>query len=116
MVSSAEVFSVFPPGVILAWHAHSGNVPAGWAICDGANGTPDLRGKFLRGVSNFADVGGHGGNNTSQITVVEDGRRVSDWRWGDTPWASGPNPARGGQSFTIDNRPPYFDVLYIMKN
>jgi hypothetical protein len=24
------------------------NIPVGWVICDGTNGTPDLRGRFIR--------------------------------------------------------------------
>jgi hypothetical protein len=24
------------------------DIPDGWAICDGTNGTPDLRGRFIR--------------------------------------------------------------------
>ena len=46
-----------PKGVILAWYAQSGTIPDGWAVCDGVNGTPDLRNRFLRGVATFADVG-----------------------------------------------------------
>lgn len=38
-----------PIGAIIMW---SGAViPAGWALCDGANGTPDLRSRFIVGAS-----------------------------------------------------------------
>lgn len=37
-----------PTGTIVMWFGTDANIPAGWAICDGANGTPDLRGKFIR--------------------------------------------------------------------
>jgi hypothetical protein len=50
-----------PHGVILAWYSKEGAIPSGWAICDGTNGTPDLRGRFLRGVASMAEVGGKGG-------------------------------------------------------
>lgn len=30
-------------GMIVIWHGTSGTVPAGYYICDGNNGTPDLR-------------------------------------------------------------------------
>ncbi|MEA2981194.1 MAG: hypothetical protein QOF09_3017 [Alphaproteobacteria bacterium] len=106
--------TVFPSGLIVAWYARSGAIPSGWAICDGTNGTPDLRGKFLRGVSNFADVGGTGGSDSFTINVGQDGRKGSDYHWGSTPWSQEPNPARGNQTYTVDNRPPYFDILYIM--
>jgi len=43
-----------PKGSIIAW---TGNIaPNGWALCDGNNGTPDLRGRFILGygTGNFA--------------------------------------------------------------
>ena len=39
-------FNLLPRGVIVAWS--NATPPAGWALCDGANGTPDLRGRFIR--------------------------------------------------------------------
>ena len=44
-----------PMGVITAWYGMSTAVPSGWAICDGTNGTPDLRGRTIIGV-NGADA------------------------------------------------------------
>lgn len=35
--------------MILIWSGAVVDIPAGWALCDGNNGTPDLRGKFLIG-------------------------------------------------------------------
>ena len=35
----------FPIGVIIAWNSEL--IPVGWVICDGFNGTPDLRGRFI---------------------------------------------------------------------
>lgn len=45
----------FVPGVIVAWSGTIANIPAGWALCDGTNGTPDLRDKFIIGAK---DVNG----------------------------------------------------------
>lgn len=36
-----------PPGAIIMWNGAT--IPQGWAICDGTNGTPDLRGRFIIG-------------------------------------------------------------------
>ena len=47
-------------GIIVAWSGSVANIPTGWALCDGTNGTPDLRGRFLRMLSqpgNSADQG-----------------------------------------------------------
>lgn len=42
-----EVSDVFPPGGIIMWSGLEADIPKGWALCDGANGTPDLRGRFV---------------------------------------------------------------------
>ena len=38
-------------GIIVAWSGLIANIPTGWGLCDGTNGTPDLRGRFLRMLS-----------------------------------------------------------------
>lgn len=42
---------MFKAGMILPFSGLLADVPSGWAICDGTNGTPDLRGRFVLGVS-----------------------------------------------------------------
>jgi hypothetical protein len=34
-----------PVGHIESWSGHIENIPKGWALCDGTNGTLNLRGK-----------------------------------------------------------------------
>jgi hypothetical protein len=116
-LAAIETFGAnFPRGTIIAWFASSGAVPNGWAVCDGSNGTPDLRGRFVRGVATFADVKANaGGSERVQFMVREDDRNGSDFKWGETPWNSRPHPARGGQAFDIDVRPPFADLIFIMK-
>ena len=40
-----------PIGCILMWSGEESKIPDGWALCDGGNGTPDLRGRFIVGVN-----------------------------------------------------------------
>ncbi len=47
---------------ILLWGESS--IPENWQICDGTNGTPDLRGKFVYGASSDGDIGSMGGTNS----------------------------------------------------
>lgn len=52
------------------WHGLLVDIPNGWALCDGTNGTPDLREKFVRGAANGIDPGGIGGALTHNHTGV----------------------------------------------
>jgi hypothetical protein len=36
-------------GTIIPWWGHSKRIPAGWAVCDGTDGTPNLRDRFIYG-------------------------------------------------------------------
>jgi hypothetical protein len=49
-------FTKLEKGSIIAFYAKNGDIPKGWKICDGANGTPDLRNRFIMGVSSMAEV------------------------------------------------------------
>lgn len=42
--------------------------PPGWALCDGTNGTPDLRGYFLIGATSSTNIGEVTGSNTHTHT------------------------------------------------
>ena len=47
---------VCPVGSIIAYSGLLGSIPSNWHICDGTDGTPDLRDRFLRGTANAGDV------------------------------------------------------------
>jgi microcystin-dependent protein len=51
-------FNYLPRGMIVAWSGLT--APTGWAMCDGFNGTPDLRGRFIRMYSELRDETGWG--------------------------------------------------------
>jgi hypothetical protein len=40
-----------PLGAIVMWSGLLADIPAGWQLCDGTNGTPDLRSNFVRGAA-----------------------------------------------------------------
>ena len=48
--------TAFVTGMIMMWSGTIATIPAGWALCNGANGTPDLRDRFIVGAS--VDSGG----------------------------------------------------------
>lgn len=54
-----DAASSLPTGCIVLWSGSLGSIPGGWALCNGANGTPDLRDRFVLG------AGGTSGNATA---------------------------------------------------
>ena len=43
--------------MIALYHGSASNIPKGWKLCDGNNGTPNLKDKFVKGAANEADIG-----------------------------------------------------------
>lgn len=56
-----------PMGAIIMW---SGKIiPAGWALCDGFNNTPDLRDRFIVGAGEIHQLNEVGGQNKVTLNV-----------------------------------------------
>lgn len=61
--------SKYPTGAIIIWTRPLDELPPGWALCDGANGTPNLLKTFPKGVPDTAtDPGSTGGTNTQSLS------------------------------------------------
>ena len=58
---------IFTKGMIMAWYGQRYQVPENWAICDGTQGTPDLRNRFIIGSSDTMKLGQTGGK--SKVTL-----------------------------------------------
>ena len=63
--------SSVPQGSIIPWYGSIGNVPKGFALCDGKIGTPDLRDTFLVGAGNSYKLGNTGGVNMVTLTIAQ---------------------------------------------
>lgn len=50
----SDSITVIPSGTIVMWHGSE--IPYGWAICDGNNGTPNLIGKFIKASTSSGDI------------------------------------------------------------
>ena len=61
--------ALFPRGGIIMWSGSINNIPAGWALCDGSNGTPDLRDRFIVGAGGSYNVGSTGGANSVALNT-----------------------------------------------
>ena len=65
VATTQHITNAIPYGVIVAYYS-STNIPNGWALCDGNNSTPDLRGRFILG----SNPGGTGGTIEMDATYV----------------------------------------------
>lgn len=127
------VASAIPAGCILIWSGAADAVPGGWALCDGENGTPDLRDRFVVGAGSEYLAGATGGEATHTLTIYEMPHHDHYLR-GYTVlcetlfpganykvYCNDDNPPRdcitdlagGGQPH--NNLPPYYALCYIMK-
>ena len=49
-------YGTVPIGAILLWYGATNAIPDGWALCNGQNGTPDLRDRFVVGAGSHYSV------------------------------------------------------------
>ena len=61
--------STIPSGVIVMWSGTNADIPSGWALCDGNNGTPNLVDRFILARSAASNTNSTGGGNT--VTLAE---------------------------------------------
>ena len=123
-----------PSGCILAYSGEAETVPEGWAVCDGQNGTPDLRGRFILGVSETPPMGETGGAEEVTLTAeqlpshshkvnyttirYDNGTQNIDNSIRDSGLgnpAGQVNTRTTGGSQPHPNMPPYYALIYIMK-
>jgi microcystin-dependent protein len=63
--------SGIPAGVVVLWSGSVASIPSGWALCNGASGTPDLRDRFIVGAGSSYAVAATGGSNTIALSSAE---------------------------------------------
>jgi len=59
---TTAVGASFPTGGIILWSGSIAAIPSGWALCNGSNGTPDLRNRFIVGAGSGYAVNATGGS------------------------------------------------------
>lgn len=58
-----------PPNTIVWYDGDPSSLPAGWIVCDGNNGTPNILDQFAKSISSASsDPSGGGGNNSITLT------------------------------------------------
>ena len=63
----AALSALLPSGVITMWSGLISTIPSGWLLCDGTNGTPNLRDRFIVGAGNTYAVAATGGSADSIV-------------------------------------------------
>lgn len=58
-----------PAGGIIMWSGSVASIPAGWLLCDGNNGTPNLQNRFIVGAGDTHTPGATGGADS--VTLAE---------------------------------------------
>lgn len=130
-------------GMIVLWPGAIADIPAGWALCDGSNGTPDLRNRFVVGAPEGDDPGGVGGAAEHDHVFTGDGHThffTGDGHTHPMSYAlsspdTGPKAAwdqaahsdsgqatgqtassdSNGTTETKDHLPPYIELAFIIK-
>ena len=64
-------FGTVPIGGIIMWSGEANALPTGWVLCDGNNGTPDLRGRFVLGAGGTYKRGDTGGQETVKLHITQ---------------------------------------------
>jgi len=112
--------TTFKYGMIILWHGSIVSIPAGWHLCDGSVGTPDLRDRFVVGAGTTYDVDDTGGyvdhdHTASQVAHTHGflpGLGLAmGFVFSSTTGSKQPN-------ITVDSSvslPPYYALCYIMK-
>ena len=131
-------------GSIVEWSGLLANIPNGYQVCDGTNGTPDLADKFVRGTT--GEAGATGGADSVTLVIAElpsHSHGVTDpghnHTWNPNIF-SGDNSGGGihpglsastnlpyvsnttgislgstGSGSSHENRPAFFELIYIMR-
>lgn len=134
-----------PIGAILMWAGATNAIPDGWSLCNGQNGTPDLRDRFIVGAGNHYAVSAAGGATNVTLTTPNlppHGHTYKDAYFAEKSISSyvsgvdvvgavtgsGNNDSdnthipwrsmttdNSGSGTPVDIRPPYFALCYIMR-
>jgi len=115
-----------PSGSIIMYNGDT--APSGWTLCDGTNGAPDLRDRFIvaSGTSyNRGDTGGspdavlvehnHGTSIDGGHVIPGNGNTTYPYGGAGTYAASIFTMNNAGESGTNKNLPPYYALTFIMK-
>lgn len=68
-----------PVGTILPWYGKLNAIPEGYALCNGSNGTPDLRNRFVVGAGDEYTLGDTDGEKKVKLEAPQIGSHYHRW-------------------------------------
>ena len=119
-----------PVGSIIMYNGKAEEIPSGWAICDGTNGTPNLLDRFILASTYCGGTGGASQVTLSVAQLPPHQHRVAKCWYGKADNANDRQVVRWDESvgtneqvmtgetglgMPIDIMPPYYRLIYIMK-
>ena len=119
-----------PVGSIIMFNGKAEEIPSGWAICDGTNGTPNLLDRFILASTYCGGTGGKSQVTLSVAQLPPHQHRVAKCWYGKADNANDRQVVRWDESvgtneqvmtgetglgLPIDIMPPYYRLIYIMK-
>ncbi len=110
----------FKKGMIILWSGAIADIPGGWALCDGNNGTPMLVDNFIIAAGSGYPVGGAGGVLNHDHTISSPPHSHSVVSGTGVNAGNDFNPAMSSVAIAASanlqsNLPPYYALAYIMK-
>jgi len=114
-----------PVGLIVGWEGTIANIPSGWYLADGTNGTPDLTDTFViaednGGTYTYNSTGGSSSEIVAGTTNTTGSHLIINSGGSGTGESGGAVTSAGDHShattFTIDNSPPNYSLAYIMSS
>jgi microcystin-dependent protein len=134
---------VVPKGGVIFYTGSVAAIPQGWALCDGTNGTPNLKGMFIAGYDpndpDYNSIGKKGGEKRHTLSIAEmPSHNHNNGNFNIILQLCSSNPGNNtinsadytpyepdiidSASMTVqggnqphENRPPYYTLAYIMK-
>jgi hypothetical protein len=96
-----------PSGVIVMWSGAQANIPAGWVLCNGTNGAPNLMDRFVVGAGNTYSVGQAAGSAFLTVNSSSAGGSSGASTQTDTQGSHSHFGATAGAALSVDQLPPH---------
>lgn len=119
-----------PVGSIIMFNGKAEEIPSGWAICDGTNGTPNLIDRFILASTYCGGTGGQSQITLSVSQLPPHRHRLKKCWYGESDNANDRQVVRWDDSVSTNDQilteetgfglpinimPPYYRLIYIMK-